>query len=190
MSRRDDIQREIKMLQRRLQKRREQKAMYGPSADPSIDIEIEELEARIEQLQSNPPLHEYGPPPIEHSPHPIVRLLKGLWKLTLLIIFIVILSFVVTNFSPSNDEGIDPTKCVINIRTERVGLKSEPDPFSRDIIEVPVGQYIALEHRITRFANSEFSWFLIEVETRTGGKRTGWVQDNLYHIDNKSDACP
>ena len=49
----DDFQKELELWQRRLQKRREQKALFGASADPSIDIEIEDIETRIERLQAD-----------------------------------------------------------------------------------------------------------------------------------------
>lgn len=53
MSHQDDLQKELKLWQRRLQKRREQKATLGISADPSIDIEIEDIEVKIEHLQAD-----------------------------------------------------------------------------------------------------------------------------------------
>jgi hypothetical protein len=52
MSRRDDLKSLIDKLQGRLQKRKEQKAVYGPSVDPQILLEIEDLEAEIEKLQT------------------------------------------------------------------------------------------------------------------------------------------
>lgn len=52
MSRQDDLQKLIAEHERRLQKRKEQKARFGISADPSIDIEIEDIEAAIAQLQT------------------------------------------------------------------------------------------------------------------------------------------
>ena len=53
MSLPNDPQKELELWQRRLQKRREQKATFGISADPSIDIEIEDIEARVRQLQAD-----------------------------------------------------------------------------------------------------------------------------------------
>lgn len=52
MSRQDDLKKELELWQRRLQKRKEQKATQGISADPSIDIEIEDIEAKVEKLQA------------------------------------------------------------------------------------------------------------------------------------------
>lgn len=52
MSRQQDLQKELTLWQRRLQKRKEQKATQGISADPSIDIEIEDIEARVAKLQA------------------------------------------------------------------------------------------------------------------------------------------
>lgn len=66
MSHQDDLQKELELWQRRLQKRRQQKATFGISADPSIDIEIEDIEARVKLLQADLLAHERmsaQPPP-------------------------------------------------------------------------------------------------------------------------------
>jgi hypothetical protein len=52
MSRQDDLKKLIASHEGRLQKRKEQKAKFGISADPSIDIEIEDIEGKIEKLQA------------------------------------------------------------------------------------------------------------------------------------------
>lgn len=52
MSQQEDLQKLIADHERRLQKRREQKAKLGISADPSIDIEIEDIETTIAKLQA------------------------------------------------------------------------------------------------------------------------------------------
>ena len=52
MFQQQDLKKELKLWQRRLHKRREQKAIFGSSADPSIDIEIEDIEERIKRLQA------------------------------------------------------------------------------------------------------------------------------------------
>lgn len=52
MSRQEDLEKEMTLWQRRLQQRKEQKAIMGISADPSIDIEIEDIEAKLNQLQT------------------------------------------------------------------------------------------------------------------------------------------
>ena len=52
MSGHEDLKKEITIWQRRLQKRKEQKALYGASADPSVDIEIEDIQRKLEQLYS------------------------------------------------------------------------------------------------------------------------------------------
>ena len=53
MSYQDDIKKLITNHHRRLQKLREQQALYGISADPRILLEIEDIEAKIERLQTN-----------------------------------------------------------------------------------------------------------------------------------------
>lgn len=66
----DDIRKLIRENERRLQKRREQKARFGISADPSIDIEIEDIQAEIKRLEKE--LIESGgqakPSPIVSTP--------------------------------------------------------------------------------------------------------------------------
>ncbi len=52
MSRQSDIQKLINEHSRRLQKLKEQQAQYGNSADPSIAIEIEDVEKEVERLQN------------------------------------------------------------------------------------------------------------------------------------------
>jgi hypothetical protein len=46
------VKTEIKVLQRRLQKLREQKAMQGTTVDPKILMEIEDIEAEIQRLKT------------------------------------------------------------------------------------------------------------------------------------------
>jgi hypothetical protein len=50
MSRKSDFENEITMWSRRLQLLREKKAQLGISADPSIDLEIEDIENKIDNL--------------------------------------------------------------------------------------------------------------------------------------------
>ncbi|HMR66000.1 MAG TPA: S24 family peptidase [Anaerolineae bacterium] len=52
MVRRNEIEQQIALKQRRLQKLKEQKSIYGYSADPTIDLEIEELTEDIENLNA------------------------------------------------------------------------------------------------------------------------------------------
>lgn len=51
----EDVQRIVEIKRRRLQIRKEQQAVYGISADPSITIEIEQLEAEIKGLTDRLP---------------------------------------------------------------------------------------------------------------------------------------
>ena len=48
----DDLRKELDLTERRLTQRRLQKAQMGISADPSIDIEIEDLTNQVEALQA------------------------------------------------------------------------------------------------------------------------------------------
>lgn len=50
MSRKDDLENEIITWSRRLQLLKEKKAQLGISADPGIDLEIEDIEKRIKEL--------------------------------------------------------------------------------------------------------------------------------------------
>lgn len=62
----DELQREITLHQRRLQKLKERRAMQGISTDPAIEIEIEEIEATIASLRATPP----DPPPTPTTENP------------------------------------------------------------------------------------------------------------------------
>ncbi len=67
MSRADDLKKLITSKNRRLQKLKEQEAVYGISSDPHITIEIENIEAELEELQTELTTLEAGathrPPP-------------------------------------------------------------------------------------------------------------------------------
>lgn len=52
MTLKDDVKKLIAIYSRRLQKLKEQQALFGISVDPRILIEIEDIEAKIEDLQS------------------------------------------------------------------------------------------------------------------------------------------
>ncbi len=51
MSRKEDLNKLINNHKRRLQKLKEKKAILGLSADPSIEIGIEEIESEIKKLE-------------------------------------------------------------------------------------------------------------------------------------------
>lgn len=52
MSRQTDIQKLITIYSRRLQKLREQEALYGLNTAPEIQLEIETIEDKLERLQT------------------------------------------------------------------------------------------------------------------------------------------
>lgn len=58
MSRKDDIKKQIENHNRRLQELKTRQAYYGISADPSIPMEIEDIETKIKELQAE--LEELG----------------------------------------------------------------------------------------------------------------------------------
>lgn len=62
MSDADDFKKLIREKKRRLQKLKEQEALYGTSVDPHILIQIEDLEADIEQLKDELAALEAGEP--------------------------------------------------------------------------------------------------------------------------------
>lgn len=49
-SKRQGLEKEISLYERRLQLLKEKKAIYGISADPAVQIEIEQIEEKLEQL--------------------------------------------------------------------------------------------------------------------------------------------
>jgi len=58
MTNKNDLKKEVSMWDRRLQLLKEKKARLGYSADPSVDTEIEEIEAKLIELQAE--LREIG----------------------------------------------------------------------------------------------------------------------------------
>jgi uncharacterized protein YjbI with pentapeptide repeats len=78
MANKNNLQKEITGWDRRLQLLKEKKAKLGYSADPGIDIEIEEIEAKIAELGAN--LGEFGdidyPPSSTDEPSLRVRQYK------------------------------------------------------------------------------------------------------------------
>ncbi len=75
MSRADDLKKLITSKNRRLQKLKEQEAVYGISSDPHITIEIENIEAELEELQTELTTLEAGathrpPPDVASSSRP------------------------------------------------------------------------------------------------------------------------
>jgi hypothetical protein len=92
----------------------------------------------------------------------------------------------VPSFTPTlTNSGVPSTECVITIAQPLVSLKSEPDVFSQDLVRVPLGEYSMLEHRIVQTPLGEESWLQIQV-----GGRVGWVENNSWTINSKTDLCP
>ncbi len=60
MSRADNLKKLITSKNRRLQKLKEQEAVYGISSDPHILIEIEDIETELEKLQTELTMLEAG----------------------------------------------------------------------------------------------------------------------------------
>ena len=79
-----------------------------------------------------------------------------------------------------------PTGCIITIRNPLVALHSEPNRFSREIIQVNPGKYSVLEHQIiNQGVLGTESWFQIQTEGRKG-----WITDDTWTIEKKNSKCP
>ncbi|NJP11539.1 MAG: hypothetical protein HC866_20410 [Leptolyngbyaceae cyanobacterium RU_5_1] len=75
---------------------------------------------------------------------------------------------------------------VITISNSLVSLKSQPEPFSRELVRVKPGTYNSVEHVITDFGSlRQDGWFRIEFEGRKG-----WVFNDTWSIEEKSSSCP
>jgi formylglycine-generating enzyme required for sulfatase activity len=66
VSRQQELAEELRIWQRRLQKLRQQKATFGATADPSLDIQIEDIEDTIKKLQAD--LAELQQSPAQPTP--------------------------------------------------------------------------------------------------------------------------
>jgi hypothetical protein len=89
------------------------------------------------------------------------------------------------NVDPQTDHAVSPTQCVITTVNPLVALMSEPNTFSQEVVQVPPGQYNVLAHRIVQFGPTEQSWFQIQVDGRSG-----WVRNDTWTINSKTNACP
>lgn len=79
---------------------------------------------------------------------------------------------------------IAPSDCIISIMNPLVALKSEPDPFSLDIISVRPGEYLVFDRKTKQFVRDQ-TWLLIEAEGRRG-----WIRDDILTVASKSSGCP
>jgi hypothetical protein len=87
---------------------------------------------------------------------------------------------------PENPPKPDPNKCVVTITNSLVALKADPETFSREIIGVPSGDYTVLDYKVVNFGGlTNDGWFQIEVSGRTG-----WIVDNTWTINAKTQVCP
>lgn len=78
----------------------------------------------------------------------------------------------------------DSSTCVITISNPLAPLHEEPENFSQEIMNVPVGDYTVTNTTNTDFAGQSERWLEITVQDRTG-----WVQDNTIIVASKSAAC-
>ncbi|PZD74119.1 Serine/threonine-protein kinase C [Acaryochloris thomasi RCC1774] len=74
--------------------------------------------------------------------------------------------------------------CIITITSGLVSLHSEPDPFSQEIIIVKPNDYYVISTTLRKTPISERRWLKIE-----SGGRQGWIPDDSFTIDSKSEAC-
>ncbi|NJR62704.1 MAG: hypothetical protein HC769_30270 [Cyanobacteria bacterium CRU_2_1] len=76
-------------------------------------------------------------------------------------------------------------ECVITISNPLVSLKNQPDTFSLDLVSVKPGTYPSSEHVFTSSSQTEEGWFKIKYEGRNG-----WIGNNTWSIESKSNSCP
>jgi hypothetical protein len=75
---------------------------------------------------------------------------------------------------------LDNGKCQIYIAHSLVALREQSDYSSQEMVKVPIGKYDVLDTQ----QGSDLRWLKIRV-----GKREGWIPDNTWAIEKKSDAC-
>jgi hypothetical protein len=79
---------------------------------------------------------------------------------------------------------LDNSKCQIYISNQLVVLYEEPKNFAQESVKVPTGKYDVLDTQTTEWVDKNQRWLKIQV-----GKREGWIKDNTWTIEKKSDAC-
>lgn len=67
-----------------------------------------------------------------------------------------------------------------------MSLHDKPERSSRKLIKLPTGNHKVLDHRLVSFGGlRDDSWFQLEVNGREG-----WIINDTWSIDSKTDECP
>ena len=87
--------------------------------------------------------------------------------------------------SDTNSEAKSASGCVVTISNELVSLMSQPDEFSTEISSVEPGEYETMNYKVVETGPGEQGWFKIQVEGREG-----WIKNDTWTIDSKTEECP
>lgn len=75
--------------------------------------------------------------------------------------------------------------CTVTVANPLVMLRETPEPFGQEFVKVAAGTYKVSDITNTSWAGAQQRWFKIDV-----GTRTGWIRDDSFNIDSRSDSCP
>lgn len=132
MSRQDAIKKLIDINQRRLQKLKEQEAMYGKSVEPSILLEIEDIEDKLKALKSELAILESSS---SNIPFSLGYILAGIM---ITVIGGVVLAFIVQEgrfalLTPTATHIFTPTSTNIPVDTPAPKPNIPPEPTTQAI---------------------------------------------------------
>ncbi|ORA38747.1 hypothetical protein [Mycobacterium aquaticum] len=75
--------------------------------------------------------------------------------------------------------------CAVTVANPLVMLRETPEPFGQESVKVAAGTYKVSDIADTSWAGAPQRWFRIDV-----GTRSGWIRDDSFSIDSRSDSCP
>ncbi|OBC08950.1 hypothetical protein A5784_06095 [Mycobacterium sp. 852013-50091_SCH5140682] len=75
--------------------------------------------------------------------------------------------------------------CAVTVANPLLTLRETPDPFGQESVKVAAGTYKVSDIADTSWAGAPQRWFKIDV-----GTRSGWIRDDSFSIDSRSDSCP
>ncbi|WP_131805507.1 hypothetical protein [Mycolicibacterium brisbanense] len=82
-------------------------------------------------------------------------------------------------------EPVPAGGCAVTVANPLVMLRETPDPFGQESVKVAAGTYKVSDIAETPWAGAPQRWFRIDV-----GTRSGWIRDDSFNIDSRSDSCP
>ncbi len=90
-----------------------------------------------------------------------------------------------TGAQAKTPEPVPAGGCAVTVANPLLMLRETPDPFGQESVKVAAGTYKVSDIAETPWAGAPQRWFRIDV-----GTRSGWIRDDSFNIDSRSDSCP